>query len=405
MADMPVPEIGREGPLSGIKVVDLTRVLSGPFCTMLLADMGADVIKIETPGKGDPVRGQGDVVDGLSWYFAAFNRNKRSLALDLRAPEGKAILEQLIEDADVLVENYRPGILDKMGLTKERLGALNPRLVTTSVNGFGSTGPYRDRPAFDFIAQAMSGFMAVNGVEGQDPMRTAPPIADLIAGLYGAFGTVAALHGVTRSGGGQHVEAAMVNGLVSMFAFVSAGYFTRGVQPLRTGNDHPVAAPYGLFHTGSGEIAVAPANDKILAKFLEVLGLSEILDDSRYATNPERVKRRAELRIMVEAKLEADDAATWIDRLNAAGVPCGRVQSLAEVFEDDPQIRDQEMVLEVEHPGYGEVRMTGFPVKMDETPCVVRRPAPRLGEHTDEVLSALGYDADTIREFRQRRIV
>ncbi|MEO1019411.1 MAG: CoA transferase, partial [Pseudomonadota bacterium] len=187
-------EPSNSGPLQGIKVVDLTRVLSGPFCTMLLADMGADVIKIETPDKGDPVRGQGDVVDGLSWYFAAFNRNKRSITLDLRADEGKRILEQLIEGADVLVENFRPGILDKMGLTKERLEALNPRLITTSVNGFGSTGPYRDRPAFDFIAQAMSGFMAVNGVEGEDPMRAAPPIADLIAGLYGAFGTLAALH-------------------------------------------------------------------------------------------------------------------------------------------------------------------------------------------------------------------
>jgi crotonobetainyl-CoA:carnitine CoA-transferase CaiB-like acyl-CoA transferase len=375
-------------PLDGIRVVDLTRVLSGPFCTMMLGDMGAEVIKVET-GDGDPIRAQGTLRDGFSWYYASFNRNKKSVLLDLRSEGGKAALARLIESADVLVDNFRPGVLAKMGFDKARLDALNPRLVSANVNGFGSTGPYVDRPAFDFIAQAMSGLMSVNGFEGGEPLRTAQPITDLVAGLYLAFGIVSALRARDLNGVGQHVEAAMVNGAISMMAYLASEFFVTGRLPPRTGNDHPLVAPYGLFRTADGEIAIAPSNDVILRKFLSTLGIEQLLDDPRYDTNEKRFARRAELHQLVDAQLGGDTSDGWINRLNSAGVPCGRVQNLAEVFAD-PQVVAQEMAIDVEHPDHGRVRMLGFPVKLHGTPCEVRLPAPRLGEHTQEVLASVG---------------
>ena len=381
-------------PLDGIRVVDLTRVLSGPFCTMMLGDMGAEVIKVET-GEGDPIRAQGTLKDGFSWYYASFNRNKKSVVLDLRSEDGRAALARLIESADVLVDNFRPGVLAKMGFGKARLGELNPRLVTANVNGFGSTGPYVDRPAFDFIAQAMSGLMSVNGFEGGEPVRSAQPVTDLVAGLYLAFGIVSALRARDLNGSGQHVEAAMVNGAVSMMAYLASEYFVTGRLPARTGNDHPLVAPYGLFRTADGEIAVAPSNDVILRKFLGVIGLEHLLDDPRYDTNEKRFSRRPELHALIDAALAADTSDGWIARINAAGVPCGRVQDIAEVFAD-PQVVAQEMAIEVEHPGHGPVTMLGFPVKLDGTPCEARLPAPELGQHTAQVLASVGYSPEEI---------
>jgi CoA:oxalate CoA-transferase len=385
-------------PLSGIRVVDLTRILAGPFCTQLLADLGAEVIKIEPPGRGDPVRGQGAIKDSLSWYYAQFNRNKKSITLDLYADEGKAVLADLIRRADVLVENFRPGVLDEMGFPAATLEALNPALILGSVNGYGSTGPYADRPAFDFIAQAMSGFMSVSGTPDA-PMRAAPPIADLVAGLYAALGITAAL--VARGGTGaarqgQRVEASLVNGLISMLAYFSASHFATGALPERTGNDHPVVWPYGLFHATDGEVAVAPSTPVHVQRFLAALGLGQLLDQPEFADNAARMQNREALRALIDEKIGADTVEDWIGRLNRAGVPCGRVLNLAEVFAN-PQVRDQEMVVELDHPGHGPVRMTGFPVKLSATPARLRRPTPALGEHTDDVLRDLGYDAERIR--------
>lgn len=381
-------------PLDGIRVIDLTRVLSGPFCTMMLGDMGAEVIKVESP-EGDPVRLQGTIRDGLSWYFAAFNRNKKSVVLDLYRPEGRQALRRLLESADVLVENFRPGTLAKMGFPPEELDRINPRLVLGSINGFGSTGPYVDRPAFDFIAQAMSGLMATNGAPGGEPMRMAQPITDLLAGLYAAFGIVSALHGRDRDGRGQRVEAAMVNSALSTMAYIAAEYFATGRAPERTGNDHPLVAPYGLFHAADGKIAIAPSNDTILDRLLETLGLGDLMRDPRFDTNPKRFARRAELHEILNERLAQDTQEGWIARLNAAGVPCGRVQSLDEVFAD-PQIVGQQMAITVEHPGHGAVRTLGFPVKLDRTPCEARLPAPDLGAHSAEVLGHVGYSAAEI---------
>ena len=393
-------------PLSGIHVVDLTRILAGPFCTQLLADLGADVIKIEAPGQGDPVRGQGVIRNGLSWYFAQFNRNKKSITLDLYNDEGRAVLADLIRRADLLVENYRPGILEKMGFSEARLRELNPGLVVASVNGFGSTGPYVDRPAFDFIAQAMSGFMSTSGEADGEPMRAGPPISDLIAGLYAALGAVSALLARERgtTAGGQRLEASLVNGLISMLAYSSASYLATGELPERTGNDHPVVYPYGLFHASDGEIAVAPSTEVMVRRFLGALELSEVLDEPDFATNQARMRNRERLKPLINEKTRARTVEAWIERLNGAGVPCGRVMNLAEVF-SDPQVLAQDMALEAEHPGHGPVRITGFPIKLLGTPARLRQPAPALGEHTDEILQTLGYAPDRLAALRERGIV
>lgn len=391
-------------PLAGVRVIDLTRILSGPFCSMLLGDLGADVVKVETPGEGDHVRQQGAIIEGMSWYFASFNRNKRSITLDLRSEEGRAVLRRLIERADVLVENFRPGVLEKMGLGPEVLEKLNPHLVVGSVNGYGSTGPYSDRPAFDFITQAMSGFMSVNGTLESGPLRCAPPLTDLIAGLYTAFGILAALRVRDRDGRGQRVESSMMMGMVSMMAYLSAAQLALGRTPPPTGNDHPVASPYGLFQAADGGVAVAPSTPSILRRFLTAIGLEHLLQDERFDTNAKRVERRAELNALITERMGTDTQENWIATLNAAGVPCGRVQSLAEVFED-PQTLAQEMVLEVPHSGHGTVKMTGFPVKFSATPSRINRPAPDLGADTDVVLEEAGYSAEEIRNLRSVGVV
>lgn len=374
--------------LSGIRVIDLTRILSGPFCTMLLADMGADVIKIETPD-GDPVRAQGEIVDGMSWYFASFNRNKRSVQLDLKSEAGMAALRRLIAGADVVVDNFRPGVMERMGLGWDGLRALAPGLVHTSISGFGQSGPYVDRPAFDFIAQAMSGFMSMNGTPETGPMRSTLPISDLIAGCYAALGTAAALVRRARTGQSERVGASLVDGLISFGAFASADFLASGKLPVPTGNDHLLVAPYGLFTASDGEIAVAPSNDAVYHKLLQALGLAHLREEPRFATNALRVQHRAEINAHVNLAVSRHDKAHWIATLNAAGVPCGTVMNLAEVY-SDPQVLSQQMVLAVDHPGHGTVRMNGFPVKFSEAPCTVRLPAPDPGAHTAEVLREAG---------------
>jgi crotonobetainyl-CoA:carnitine CoA-transferase CaiB-like acyl-CoA transferase len=387
-------------PLSGIRVVDLTRILAGPFCTMMLADMGAEILKIETPGQGDPLRGQGVIRDGLSWYFAGFNRNKRSVAVNLRGAEGKEILARLIAGSDVLVENFRPGVLDVMGFGAAGLKALKPDLVVCNISGFGNTGPYRDRPAFDFIAQAMSGFMAVTGDRGGPPMRAGPPIADLVAGLYGAMGVCAALVKRGRTGVGETVGSSLNNGLLSLLAFLAANYLASGEVPARSGNDHAIVSPYGMFRTADGDVALAPSQEQSYQRLVDALDASELREDPRFATNDLRVANRAAMNAEIENRLAADTTENWIDRLNAAGVPCGRVMGLPEVFAD-PQVLDQEMVLTQHHPGHGDVKMLGFPVKFGEAPCRLRLPAPELGADTEAVLREFGYAAEEITALRR----
>jgi crotonobetainyl-CoA:carnitine CoA-transferase CaiB-like acyl-CoA transferase len=385
--------------LQGVRVVDLTRILSGPFCTLLLADMGAEVIKVEPPG-GDPLRAQGAIVEGLSWYFAAFNRNKCSVVLNLRSAAGKEALHRLIATADVVVDNFRPGVMADLGLDWPQLAALRPGIIHTSVTGFGERGPYADRPAFDFIAQAMSGFMSCNGTLETGPMRSGAPISDLVAGLYAALGTVAALYRRTQTGQGERVGVAMVDGLLSLGAFLNTNFLATGQLPVLTGNDHALVAPYGLFMAQDGEIAIAPSNDGVYAKFLQVLELAALLEHPDFRTNDLRVQHRTAINALINARIAQAPKAYWIETLNAAGVPCGVVMNLADVFAD-PQILSQEMVMTVPHPGHGAVKMTGFPLKFQEAPCTVRYLVPELGAHTTGVLRALGYSAPEITTLSQ----
>lgn len=376
--------------LDGIRVVDLTRILSGPFCTMFLADMGAEVIKVEDP-EGDPVRRQGALRDGWSAYFATFNRNKRSIVLDLRSAAGKDVLRRLIERADVLVDNYRPGVLEAMGFGPEALRRLRPDLVVAHVTGFGKDGPYAQRPAFDFVAQAMSGFMSVTGSADGPPTRAGPPISDLVAGAYAAMGVLAALNRRARTGQGEEVTTALTDSMVSMLAFMASNYFTTGQAPGRTGNDHGLVAPYGLFETADGPVAIAPSNDMVYAKLLAALGLSHLREDPRFATNADRVARREEIKAEIERVTRTRPTAHWLEVLNAGGVPCGRVLDVAEVFED-PQIAHQQMRLRIEPPGRAPMDVLGFPIKFTHDPCRIHRPPPELGADTEAVLRELGLD-------------
>ena len=340
----------------------------------------------------------------MSWYFAQYNRNKRSLRLDLRQPEGREILTQLIRRSDVMVENFRPGVLARMGFPATRLHELRPALVVCAINGFGSEGPYKDRPAFDFIAQAMSGFMSVNGTEDSDPLRSGAPISDLVAGLYAALAITAAVLRARRTGKGETVEVSLTNAMVSMLAYIATNYFATGIAPPRSGNDHPIAAPYGLFSTRDGRIALAPPDDAFFGRLMDVLDLPELKHDELYRTQSARVANRGRINAIVGGKLALNTTGHWVAVLNAAGVPCGPVHAVAEVF-NDPQIQAQNMVMEVEQPGHGSVRTLGFPMKFSTAPCTIRRPAPELGQHSDEVLADLGYSAEQCSALRDKRVI
>ncbi|WP_413615447.1 CoA transferase [Halomonas cupida] len=392
------------GSLAGIRVIDLTRVISGPFATQMLGDHGAEIIKVETVGEGDVVRRQGNMINGFSAYFAQFNRNKRSLTLNLRSERGRRILASLLEGADVLVENYRPGVLASMGLDDETLRQRYPRLVVGRINGFGSSGPYRDRPAYDFVAQAMSGFMGVNGEAGGVPMRAAPPISDMVASLNLAFGVSAALVRRERTGQGEIVETALTNGLVAMMGYLAAEYFATGDVPKRTGNDHPMLYPYGLFTAADGEVAIAPSSETMVMRLLTALGQQQLLEDPRFDSNDKRMQHREPLRERLNSVIGQRTVAEWITQLNEAGVPCGRVHDIAETFED-PQIQHQQMRLELDQGEVGHITTTGFPVKMREAPAAVRCPAPQLGEHTDEILDELGIGAEERRALYDQGVI
>ena len=391
--------------LQGVKIIDLTRIIAGPFCTQLLADLGADVVKVETPS-GDPLRAQGEKVNDFSWYYAGYNRNKKSVALDMRDPDGMSVLKRLLSTADVLVENFRPGVLDKMGLSLEELNDLNPRLIVCSISGFGADGPYSQRPAFDFIAQALSGFMSVNGEAGGAPLRSGLPISDLVVGLYSALAISSRLvgRGATKATSVQTIDVALTDSMISLLSFQAANYLAAGVEPVRSGNEHQLVAPYGVFETADGSIALAPSNDGVYRKLLAVLDMEHLLEDERIDTNEKRMKDRTLMREILEPVFKTKGSDYWIATLNAAGVPAGPILSVPGVFAD-PQVQHREMVMPVDHGDRGTVQMLGFPMKFSEDPCRVRHPAPDLGEHSADVLQAAGFGAEEISDLVERGIV
>jgi crotonobetainyl-CoA:carnitine CoA-transferase CaiB-like acyl-CoA transferase len=394
------------GPLTGITVLDLTRVLSGPYCTMLLADMGARVIKIEQPGKGDDTRAWGPpFVAGESAYFLSINRNKESVTLDFKQPAGRALLEGLIARADVLVENFRPGAMKRLNLDYERLSTKHPRLVYASISGFGQHGPKCDRPGYDAVVQAEGGLMSVTGAADGPPYRLGVAIADLVAGLLAAQGIALALLARHHTERGQHVDISMLDGVAALLSYQAGIFFATGEAPARMGNRHPTIVPYETFEAADGEFVLAVGNDEQFKRFCQVAELNAIAVDARFATNPGRVGNYRALRAELAAALRRRPRAEWIEALTAAGVPCGSVRDVREVL-TDPHLEARRMVEAVEHASAGRLSVLGIPIKLSDTPGRVRTAPPTLGQHTAGVLKAdLGVPDAEIDTLRRANVI
>jgi crotonobetainyl-CoA:carnitine CoA-transferase CaiB-like acyl-CoA transferase len=377
---------GGTPPLDGLVVLDFTRVLSGPYCTMLLADMGARVIKIEHPGRGDDTRAWGPPFVGAeSAYFLSINRNKESLTLDLKNPAAQQVLERLLERADVLVENFRPGTMDRLGLGYTSVRERHPRLVYCSISGFGQTGPRRTQAGYDAVVQAEGGLMSITGDANGPPYRLGVAISDVVSGMFAAQGVAMALLARERTGRGQLVDIGMLDATAALLTYQAAICFATGVPPTRMGNRHPTIVPYETFAAADGDIVLAVGNDDQWRRFCDVAGVHGLANDPRFATNRARVEHYGTLRPQLANRLKARTRDEWLTEFRSAGVPCGAVRDVGEVLAD-PQLADREMVKSVEHAVLGQVRVLGVPIKLSDTPGSVRSGPPTLGEHTDAIL-------------------
>jgi crotonobetainyl-CoA:carnitine CoA-transferase CaiB-like acyl-CoA transferase len=402
---MPLNNAGSSpGPLDGLIVVDLTRVLSGPYCTMQLADMGARVIKVEQPGRGDDTRAWGPPFIGAeSAYFLSINRNKQSLTLDLKS--GRAVLERLLDRADVLVENFRPGTMERLGLGYAAVSARWPRLVYCSISGFGQTGPRRDQPGYDAVVQAEGGLMSITGEADGPAFRLGVAIADIVSGMFAAQGIALALLARARTGRGQHVDIGMLDSTAALLTYQAAIYFATGQPPTRMGNRHPTIVPYETFEASDGEFVLAVGSEGLWRRFCELLDAPEVAEDPRFATNRDRVSHYEILRPLLAERIRQRSRAEWMERLMAAGVPCGSVRDVSEVLRD-PQMTAREMIAAVEHAAIGSVQVLGVPIKLSETPGTVRTAPPTLGQHTDQILRTdLGFSDADITLLRQNGTV
>ncbi|HMP07069.1 MAG TPA: CoA transferase [Lacipirellulaceae bacterium] len=378
-----------DGGLEGIVVIDLTTFLSGPYCTMLLGDAGAEIIKIERPDGGDEMRRIAPFIGDESAAFMLLNRNKRSLCLDLKTDEGIAAARRIIETADVLVENFRPGVCDKLGLGYAAMSKLNPRLVYCSISGFGGTGPYRDRGGFDLIAQSMSGLMAINADDSGNPRRLPVPISDICAGMFGSIGVLTALQARHRTGRGQHVDLSLFETALSLGVYESASYFATGERPKALGEKHRGSAPYQAFQASDGWLVVGAGPQNLWEKFCDILDAPELARDPRFVDNPARVRNSHVLATLIQGRMIKENRSHWLAALEAVGIPAGPVLHHDETYAD-PQVQAREMIQQIKHPTAGVLNLLGSVSKLSDTPNAIRRPAPLLGQHSREILTQYG---------------
>lgn len=392
--------------LEKVKVLDMTQVMAGPFCAMLLGDMGADVVKVEPPGKGDSARrSMGFRRKGEDTAaFLAVNRNKRSVGIDLKSEEGRRVFYRLAEQADVVVENYRPGVTKRLGVDYEALKEINPQLIYASISGFGQTGPYAQRPGYDLIAQGMSGLMSVTGKPDDSPVKCGIPIGDLGAGLYCAFAILTAYIARQQTGAGQYIDTSLFEAALSLSIWETTELWTTGNVPQPMGSAHRLTAPYQALQARDGYLTIGGNNDRLWRRACEVMNRQDLITDKRFVTNDDRMAHLDELEGELERTLAERDTDDWISAFLDAGVPAGPINDYQQVTED-PHTKAREMVVDVDHPVEGVIKMLGIPIKLSDTPGQVRRPAPLLSQHTDEVLSAAGLSSEEISELRGKGVI
>jgi crotonobetainyl-CoA:carnitine CoA-transferase CaiB-like acyl-CoA transferase len=393
------------GALEGIKILDLTRVLAGPYCTMILGDLGADVIKVEAPGGSDETRFWGPPYQkGVSAYYLCANRNKRSITVNLKTEEGREIIRKMAKEVDVLIHNFKTGSMDKWGLDYGSLKIINPRLIFCSITGFGETGPFRYLPGYDYIIQGMSGLMSITGSEESGPTKIGVAMVDILTGLYSAIAIEAALFEREKSGQGQKIDMSLLDSAVSSLANVASNYLTSGAIPQRLGNNHPNIVPYSTFTALDGEMIISVGNNRQFANLCEVLEISEIEDDKKFCTNDARVENRLELKMIIETQLKLKSINEWLELFTVKNIPCGPIYTMDQVF-DHQQILAREMVVQVDHPEAGMVKLVGSPIKLSRTKININRHPPIAGEHTSEILQEVGYLSEEITQLKENKII
>jgi crotonobetainyl-CoA:carnitine CoA-transferase CaiB-like acyl-CoA transferase len=393
-----------DGPLEGIKVLDLSRHLAGPFAAMTLGDLGADVIKVETPGTGDDTRRFPPTWNGISTYYLSTNRNKRGITLDLKSTQGQEIARRLAAESDIVLENFRRGTTERFNLGYAQLSELNPRIIYVAISAFGSDGPDRDKAGVDLLMQAATGLMSITGEQGRPPVRAGTSLIDLTAGANAVQGILAALYVRERTGLGQRIEVSLLGAGVSWLTYHATAYFATGEIPSRMGSSHAAVAPYGAYPTGDGYLVVAVATDALWRRFCAVLGLDGAVDDPRFASNPNRLEHREALDEMLLPVLAQKSSIEWSEELSSAGVACGPVNTLDQTL-SMPQVLYDDLVVDLPHPTIPDFRMPGIAIKMKGTPGTIRRPPPELGQHNDEVLTELGYGAQAIDDMRREGVI